>query len=53
MDFTFPELEDDVWKEQLSRTHSIRDFQVNFVYQSIQRVLEKKFRRTLLLVLRN
>lgn len=41
MDFTFPEVEDDVWKEQLSRTHSIRDFQVNFVYQSIQRVLER------------
>ena len=41
MDFTFPELEDEVWKEQLSRTHSIRDFQVNFVYQSIQRVLER------------
>ena len=41
MDFTFPEVEDEVWKEQLSRTHSIRDFQVNFVYQSIQRVLER------------
>jgi hypothetical protein len=41
MDFTFPEMEDEVWKEQLSRTHSIRDFQVNFVYQSIQRVLER------------
>lgn len=41
MDFTFLELEDEVWKEQLSRTHSIRDFQVNFVYQSIQRVLER------------
>jgi hypothetical protein len=41
MDFTFPELEDEIWKEQLIRTHSIRDFQVNFVYQSIQRVLER------------
>jgi len=41
MNFTFPELEDEVWKEQLKRTHSIRDFQINFVYQSIQRVLEK------------
>ena len=41
MDFTFPELEDEVWKDQLSRTHSIRDFQINFVYQSIQRVLER------------
>jgi 1-acyl-sn-glycerol-3-phosphate acyltransferase len=41
MNFTFPELDDEVWKEQLKRTHSIRDFQINFVYQSIQRVLEK------------
>ena len=41
MDFTFPELEEATWKEQLSRTHSIRDFQINFVYQSIQRVLER------------
>lgn len=41
MDFTFPELEETTWKEQLSRTHSIRDFQINFVYQSIQRVLER------------
>lgn len=41
MDFTFPEMEDEVWKTQLSKTHSIRDFQINFVYQSIQRVLER------------
>lgn len=41
MDFTFPEMKETTWKEQLSRTHSIRDFQINFVYQSIQRILEK------------
>ena len=41
MDFTFPDVEDEIWKDQLSRTHSIRDFQINFVYQSIQRVLER------------
>ena len=41
MDFTFPEIEETIWKDQLSRTHSIRDFQINFVYQSIQRILEK------------
>ncbi len=28
MDFTFPEVEDEVWKDQLSKTHSIRDFQL-------------------------
>ena len=41
MNFTFPDVLDDVWKEQLLRTHSIRDFQCNFIYQSVQRILEK------------
>lgn len=41
MNFTFPDLPDDVWKEQLLRTHSTRDFQCNFIYHSLQKVLEK------------
>ncbi|MBP4141354.1 1-acyl-sn-glycerol-3-phosphate acyltransferase [Flavobacterium sp. I-SCBP12n] len=41
MNFTFPEVADEVWKEQLHKTHSIRDFQCNVIYQSVQRVLEK------------
>ena len=41
MNFTFPNVEDDVWKQQLRKTHSIRDFQCNFIYQAIQKVLEK------------
>ena len=41
MDFTFPDLAEEVWKEQLLRTHSTRDFQCNFIYQSLQKVLEK------------
>ncbi|RUT70836.1 1-acyl-sn-glycerol-3-phosphate acyltransferase [Flavobacterium cupreum] len=41
MNFTFPELEDDAWKDQLKKTHSIRDFQCNFIYHTIQKVLEK------------
>ena len=41
MDFTFPDVDDEVWKEQLRRTHSIRDFQCNFIYQAVQKVLEK------------
>lgn len=41
MNFTFPEQDDLVWKEQLVRTHSIRDFQINFVYHSIQKVLQR------------
>lgn len=41
MNFTFPGVDDEVWKEQLKKTHSIRDFQCNFIYQSVQKVLEK------------
>jgi len=41
MNFTFPEVEDEVWKEQLKKTHSIRDFQCNFIYNTIQKVLER------------
>ena len=41
MNFTFPEVEDSVWKEQLKKTHSIRDFQCNFIYHSLKKVLEK------------
>ena len=40
MNFTFPEMDDEVWKEQLKKTHSIRDFQCNFIYHTVQRILE-------------
>lgn len=41
MNFTFPEVDDEVWKNQLRKTHSIRDFQCNFIYEAIQKVLQK------------
>jgi 1-acyl-sn-glycerol-3-phosphate acyltransferase len=41
MGFTFPDVDDEVWKNQLKKTHSIRDFQCNFIYQSVQKVLAK------------
>lgn len=41
MDFTFPDMPDEEWAEQLKRTHSIRDFQCNFIYRSVQKVLER------------
>lgn len=41
MNFAFPNVDENVWKEQLLRTHSIRDFQCNFLYQAIQRIVEK------------
>jgi 1-acyl-sn-glycerol-3-phosphate acyltransferase len=40
MNFTFPEVDDEVWKAQLKKTHSIRDFQCNFIYHTVQRILE-------------
>lgn len=41
MNFTFPDTEEEVWMEQLKRTHSIRDFQINFIYPAVQMVLKK------------
>ena len=41
MNFTFPEVDDEIWKEQLKRTHSTRDFQCNFIYKALKKVLEK------------
>jgi 1-acyl-sn-glycerol-3-phosphate acyltransferase len=41
MNFTFPDVEDSVWKEQLKKTQSIRDFQCNFIYHSIRKIIEK------------
>ncbi len=41
MEFTFPEMEEEEWKSQLRRTHSIRDFQINFIYPAIKMVLKK------------
>jgi 1-acyl-sn-glycerol-3-phosphate acyltransferase len=41
MGFTFPDVDEEVWKNQLKKTHSIRDFQCNFIYQAVQKVLKK------------
>ncbi|GGF17394.1 1-acyl-sn-glycerol-3-phosphate acyltransferase [Echinicola rosea] len=41
MNFTFPEMAESEWKRQLSRTHSIRDFQINFIYPAIEMVLKR------------
>ncbi len=41
MNFTFPETDDQIWKDRLKQTFSIRDFQCNFIYQALQKVLEK------------
>jgi len=41
MSFTFPDADESEWKEQLLRTHSKRDFQANFIYNAVHKVLEK------------
>jgi 1-acyl-sn-glycerol-3-phosphate acyltransferase len=41
MSFTFPDAPEEVWEEQLRKTHSKRDFQANFIYSAVQKVLEK------------
>lgn len=41
MNFTFPDVDEKVWIDQLQKTHSIRDFQINFVYHSVQKVLQR------------
>ena len=41
MSFTFPDADESVWKEQLLRTHSKRDFQANFIYNAVHMVLQK------------
>lgn len=41
MNFAYPGVEDEIWQEQLKRTHSIRDFQINFAYHAVKKVIEK------------
>lgn len=41
MHFTFPDVPDQEWQSQLVRTHSIRDFQVNFIYHAVLQVLRR------------
>lgn len=41
MNFCFPDVDDAVWKEQLLRTYSSRDFQCNFIYHGVKQVINK------------
>ncbi len=40
MQFTFPEDLNQSWKERMKHTHSLRDFQINFIYPAVKKVLE-------------
>ncbi|TDD99404.1 1-acyl-sn-glycerol-3-phosphate acyltransferase [Flavobacterium cellulosilyticum] len=41
MCFCFPGVEDAIWKAQLKKTYSVRDFQCNFIYYGVKQVLGK------------
>lgn len=41
MGFTFPSDNTGHWKDLMLHTHSLRDFQVNFIYHAVRKVLEK------------
>ncbi|WP_373397914.1 hypothetical protein V8V91_25975 [Algoriphagus halophilus] len=41
MNFTFPSDSKEHWKDLMLHTHSLRDFQINFIYPGVKKVLEK------------
>ncbi|MBW7674327.1 1-acyl-sn-glycerol-3-phosphate acyltransferase [Chryseobacterium chendengshani] len=41
MNFTFPEVDESIWLKKFNDTHSIFDFQRNFISQTIRTILEK------------
>lgn len=41
MNFTFPDKNPSFWKELMIHTHSLRDFQIKFIYPALMMVLEK------------
>ena len=41
MNFAFPNDSVSHWKDQMLHTHSLRDFQIKFIYPALKKVLEK------------
>jgi hypothetical protein len=41
MNFAFPNDSVNHWKDLMLHTHSLRDFQINFIYPALRKVLEK------------
>lgn len=41
MNFTFPDVEEAVWKEHLKNLHSIQDFQGQVIFQSVKQVITR------------
>ncbi|MBN7815873.1 1-acyl-sn-glycerol-3-phosphate acyltransferase [Algoriphagus pacificus] len=41
MNFTFPSDTKEHWKDLMLHTHSLRDFQINFIYPGVKKVIEK------------
>lgn len=40
MNFTFPDVDEKIWSDGLKNTHSIYDFQKNFISHTIRKILE-------------
>jgi len=40
MNFTFPDVDDKIWSDQLKNSHSVYDFQKNFIAHTIRKILE-------------
>lgn len=40
MNFTFPDVDEKIWSDKLKDTHSIYDFQKNFISYTIRKILE-------------
>lgn len=40
MSFTFPDVDEQIWSDRLKETHSIYDFQKNFISHTIRKILE-------------
>lgn len=41
MNFSFPDKEDEEWKDSLRQVQSIKEFQCNYIYESVQQVLKR------------
>lgn len=41
MNFTFPDVDKQVWREQFKNIHSVSDFQHNFIAHTVRQILEK------------
>lgn len=41
MNFTFPNMEEEIWLEKLKETHTVKDFQHEFISHTIRQILDR------------